>query len=82
MSFRNKVLNFMHSNNGFITSKDANSIGINRYYLSTMAENGEIIHIDRGIYGDPNLLDDELFNYQYRYQRGIFFWVQLCTCTV
>lgn len=72
MNSRDKVLSFMHSHNGFITSKDVKDIGVNRYYLSTMVKIGDIVRLDRGIYGDPTLLDDELLNYQYRYQRGIF----------
>lgn len=62
----------MQKNNGYITNKDAMQIGINKFYLSKLAKAGIIERMGPGIYGDPDLFEDEMFNLQYRFKKGIF----------
>ncbi|MDV7719662.1 abortive phage infection protein [Pediococcus ethanolidurans] len=72
MQTNKKIITFMQKNNGYITNKDAMQIGINKFYLSKLAKAGIIERMGPGIYGDPDLFEDEMFNLQYRFKKGIF----------
>ena len=72
MQINEKILTFMEGNNGYITNEDAIKIGVNKFYLSKLTKDGVIERMGPGIYGDPNLFEDEMFNLQYRFKKGIF----------
>jgi predicted transcriptional regulator of viral defense system len=61
-----------YANNGIVTSAQVTSQGIPREYIRTLVEEGLLERSDRGIYTIPNTLDDELFNLQLRFKRGVF----------
>ena len=42
----------MSQNNGRITSKEADSLGIHRMYLKKLAAEGKLVQVERGIYQD------------------------------
>lgn len=67
-----KILEYMKEHNGYITNKDAERIGINKFYLNKLENDGTIERMSPGVYGDPNLFEDEMFNLQYRFKKGVF----------
>lgn len=62
----------LEENNGTITPAIADKYSINRMTLSRMAAQGLLERIARGIYLDPDVFEDELYNLQLRFSRGIF----------
>lgn len=59
-------------NNGRITSKEVDSIGVHRMYLKRLTDNGKLVQVARGIYQDVTTLEDELYNIQTLYPNAIF----------
>ncbi len=72
MSYINKILDVARKNNGIVTSRQITDAGINRQYLRILVERGLLERSERGVYIIPTILDDEMFNLQNRYRRGIF----------
>ncbi len=62
----------LSQNNGRITSKEAEQLGIHRMYLKNLTDNGILIRTGRGIYQKPDILNDELYDLQSEYTAGIF----------
>ncbi len=72
MSYVEKILDIARKNNGIVTSRQVTNAGINRQNLRIMVERGFLERSERGVYIIPTILDDEMFNLQSRYRRGIF----------
>lgn len=73
MERTNKIIEMMKSNSGTITTAQITSAGISRSSLSYLLEKGgDIIRSERGVYILPEVWDDEMFNLQQRYRRGVF----------
>ena len=72
MSYTNEILDIARRNNGIVTSRQVTDAGINRQYLRILVERGLLERSERGVYVIPTILDDEMFNLQNRYRRGIF----------
>ncbi|PZC52407.1 MULTISPECIES: type IV toxin-antitoxin system AbiEi family antitoxin domain-containing protein [unclassified Mesotoga] len=72
MSYVEKILDIARKNNGIVTSRQVTNAGINRQNLRIMVERGLLERSERGVYIIPTILDDEMFNLQSRYRRGIF----------
>jgi len=70
---RDLVLNFMKKNNGQITRTDAEKIEVDPRNLIYMEQNGEIEKVERGVYVKKDVLEDEIFNMQYRFKKGVYF---------
>jgi predicted transcriptional regulator of viral defense system len=64
-----KLLKEQHS---IIQTSDLSGLEIPRTYLSILERNGEIERISRGIYREPNSIEDEMFSFQARYKASIF----------
>ena len=64
--------NLVSQNNGRITSKEADSLGIHRMYLKKLTAEGKLVQVERGIYQDATGIEDELFNIQTLYPNAIF----------
>lgn len=64
-----KLLKDQH---GIIQTSDLAGLEIPRTYLSILERNGEIKRISRGIYREPNSIEDEMFSFQARYKASIF----------
>lgn len=62
----------LRQNNGTVTPKIASQYGINRMALSRMTAAGTLERVGRGIYVDPAIFDDEMYNLQLRFRRGIY----------
>ncbi len=62
----------MASSTGIVTSKQVREAGIHPHYLQQLAQDGELVKISRGIYQRCDSWDDELYNFQLRYRRGVF----------
>lgn len=72
MAQADNVLKFAYRHNGIVTSAQVTREGISRQYLKNLLEKGLLEKSERGIYILPDNFDDEMFNLQYRYSRGIF----------
>ncbi len=72
MSYAERILDIARKNNGIVTSRQVTTAGINRQYLRVLVDKGFLERSERGVYIIPTILDDEMFNLQNRYRRGIF----------
>ena len=72
MSNSNKVLTIAKENNGTVTSAMIQSAGIARQYLKLLVDDGSLEKVSRGVYVLPEVWDDEFFNLQYQFKKGIF----------
>lgn len=66
------ALDLARRNNGFISAADAAAQGIPRRVLSSAAEHGELVRLERGLYCLPETWADEYVIAQHRFARGIF----------
>lgn len=72
MSNMKRILSMMNENGGTVTSKQVTEAGISRGSLKYMADTGLIERSGRGVYILPTVWDDEFFNAQTRFKRGVF----------
>jgi predicted transcriptional regulator of viral defense system len=72
MSYAEQILKIAYENNGIVTSAKVTNAGINRQYLKVLVNKGLLERSGRGIYIIPANFDDEMFNLQARFKRGIF----------
>ena len=72
MSNSNKVLTIAKENNGTVTSAMIQSAGIARQYLKLLVDDGSLEKVSRGVYVLPVVWDDEFFNLQSQFKKGIF----------
>lgn len=67
-----KILKAAELNGGTITTEEVNGLNIHRAILRTMVEKGLLDHSARGVYVLPSKLDDEFYNLQVRFKKGVF----------
>ena len=67
-----QILKLAQDNNGVVTSAQVSKAGIQREYLRILVEKGLLERSARGVYYIPTIFDDEMFNLQVRFKRGIF----------
>lgn len=67
-----KILELAKKNNGTITSSQVTQAGISREYLRKLLTNNLLERVERGVYILPDRFEDELFNLQTRYKKGVF----------
>lgn len=72
MSQKDMVYELLNRNNGIITAKEANSLGVTNKTLQRMNQSEEIEKISAGLYIDPSRMQDEYYLAQYRCKKGIF----------
>lgn len=72
MKNTDKIIEIMKNNNGTITTAQVTAAGISRSSLNQLLTEGLIERSDRGVYILPEVWEDELFNLQQRYRRGIY----------
>ena len=72
MTYRERILQMAHVNNGVVTAQQITEAGILREHLSSLVAAGLLERSSRGVYIVPNIFDDEMLNLQTRYKRGIF----------
>src|SRR5690554_2250674 len=64
MNYEEQILNLADENDGLVTTKEINRLGIPRFYLSKMVKEGYLKRVDRGIYASKEIEYDPLFNLQ------------------
>ncbi len=66
------ILNSTKENNGILTTAMVNTIGCSRGNISYLVKKGLLEKSSRGVYTLPEVWDDEMFNFQNRFKKGIF----------
>lgn len=72
ITFSEQILQIAYVNNGVVTTAQVRKAGISREYLRLLVKKGMLERSVRGVYIIPTLLDDEMFNLQTRFKRGIY----------
>lgn len=72
MTYADQILKIAYKNNGTVTSAQVTKAGINRQHLKLLVDKGLLERSGRGVYIIPTNFDDEMFNLQSRFKRGIF----------
>lgn len=66
------LMNLLSERGGRITAKEASFAGIHRMFLKQLADTGQIVRVERGVYQLATAQEDELLNLQHRCPTGIF----------
>lgn len=66
------ILKIVHENNGTITAEQVSASGLPRGSLKYLADKGILERTSRGVYILPEVWEDEIFNLQTRFKKGIF----------
>lgn len=61
MNFYDEILDLIKKNNGYVTTSEIVSEGINTAFLTKMVKRGDIIRISRGYYGLPQYVQDDYY---------------------
>ena len=72
MNRETQIMKLVNENNGTITTGQIIKAGIPRGSLKYLVDKGVLEKSARGVYILPELFDDELFNIQSRFKKGIF----------
>lgn len=72
MGAMEEILKMAMENNGTITSAMVVAAGISRGNIKYLVDKGMIERSARGVYILPEILEDEIFNLQSRFKRGIY----------
>jgi len=67
-----RILEIVEKNSGVITTAEVISEGISRGSLKYLADVGVLEHASRGYYQLKEIWDDEMYQLQIRYKKGIF----------
>lgn len=67
------IQEFLQLNNGQITVTDMRELGMKPHLLIDLANRGQLERVDRGVYIDPAIFEDDLYILQYRFKKGVFF---------
>lgn len=68
-----KLNGLLERNNGQVTRKQTSRAGIDPHLLVTLTRNGELERVDRGVYINPAIFEDDMDILQYRFSKGVFF---------
>lgn len=66
------IMEMLKKNNGVITAAEVTKAGISRGNLKYMVDTGLLERTGRGVYQLAGSWEDEMYNLQVRYKRGIF----------
>lgn len=72
MTNAEKIMQMVKKNNGTITSGEVTKEGLSRWSLKMLVDSGKLERSARGVYILPELWDDEMYNLQVQFKRGIF----------
>lgn len=65
-------INTYFKKNNYITTKELEKLGIDRRKIHNIIKKGYIKKVKRGIYMNPNVMEDEYYIIQMRYPSAIF----------
>lgn len=71
MTYSEQILQIAYDNNGVVSTAQVREAGISREYLRLLVKKGLLERSERGVYIIPTFFDDEMFNLQMRFKRGI-----------
>lgn len=72
MSNSEAIMKMVESNNGTITTAEVTKAGISRGSLKYLVDKGVLERSARGVYILTEVWDDEFYNLQVRFKKGIF----------
>jgi len=72
MNIIQSILKFAENNNGTITAADVRKMGILHGNLDYLVKKGRLEKSSRGVYILPDVWDDEIYNLQNRFKKGIY----------
>ena len=72
MGATDKIIKMAKENNGTVTTAMVVAAGISRGNIKYLVDKGMIEKSARGVYILPEVWDDEIFNLQSRFKRGIY----------
>lgn len=72
MSNARLILEMVKKNNGVVTSAEVTKAGISRGSLKHLVNAGVLEHASRGVYQLAEVWDDEMYQLQIRYKKGVF----------
>lgn len=67
-----KIKELLKQNNGIITTKQIEEIGISRVHIKQFIERGTIERVKKGIYISRDMLEDEFYIFQLKNKNAIF----------
>ncbi len=67
-----KIKKLLKQNNGIITTKQIEEIGISRVHIKQFIENGIIEKVKKGIYISNDMIEDEFYIFQLKNKNAIF----------
>jgi predicted transcriptional regulator of viral defense system len=72
MDYEEELLHKIQKNNGILTSSEVTQLGIPRFYVQKLVEDGVLRKIERGIYCTINCFEDEMYCLQVKYRKAVF----------
>ena len=72
MGILEKIIKMARENNGVVTTTMIAAAGFSRGNIKYLVDKGKLEKSSRGIYILPGVWDDEIFNLQNRFKRGIY----------
>lgn len=72
MNVKEKIIELAKNNNGIVTTAMIVEAGFSRGIIKYLCDKGVIEKSARGIYIIPKVWDDEMFNLQYRFKKGVY----------
>lgn len=72
MSNKEKVIEFLNSNHGYITTAEFLTLGMSKPLIQKFLDEGLIERVSYGLYMDNKILKDEYFILQKKYPLAIF----------
>jgi len=67
-----KIKKLLKQNNGIITTKQIEEIGISRVHIKQFIESGIIERVEKGIYIARDMIEDEFYIFQMKNNNAIF----------
>jgi len=63
----------LKQNNGLVTRQQVSNDKIDLHLIGDLIHKGKLERVDRGVYIDPKIFEDDMFILQYRFNKGVFF---------
>lgn len=67
-----EILKLTEMNHGLVTTAMVTEAGLSRGSLKYLVDKGILERVSRGVYSFPEIWEDEMFNLQSRFKKGVF----------